>query len=76
MVDDLVVALTGASGSALGVRLVEVLLRAGRRVHLTISPAAGPLMVSSELLRKGVRNPPRMAVNSVNHHPMLAPTTR
>ncbi len=37
---DLVVALTGASGSLYGLRLVEVLLRAGRTVHLTISPAA------------------------------------
>lgn len=37
---DLVVALTGASGSPYGVRLVEVLLRAGRTVHLTVSPAA------------------------------------
>src|SRR5262245_9616421 len=40
MISDLVVALTGASGSPYGVRLVEVLLRAGRTVHLTISPAA------------------------------------
>lgn len=37
---DLVVAMTGASGSAYGVRLLDVLLRAGRTVHLTISPAA------------------------------------
>lgn len=37
---DLVVALTGASGAPYGVRLVEVLLRAGRTVHLTVSPAA------------------------------------
>ncbi|MBN9118352.1 MAG: UbiX family flavin prenyltransferase [Planctomycetes bacterium] len=37
---DLVVALTGASGAPYGVRLVEVLLRAGRTVHLTLSPAA------------------------------------
>ncbi|MBP3955227.1 UbiX family flavin prenyltransferase [Gemmata sp. G18] len=37
---DLVVAFTGASGSPYGLRLVEVLLRAGRAVHLTISPAA------------------------------------
>jgi 4-hydroxy-3-polyprenylbenzoate decarboxylase len=37
---DLVVALTGASGSVYGVRLIEVLLRAGRTVHLTVSPAA------------------------------------
>ncbi|QJW98285.1 UbiX family flavin prenyltransferase [Frigoriglobus tundricola] len=39
-VSDLVVAFTGASGSPYGVRLVEVLLRAGRAVHLTVSPAA------------------------------------
>ena len=37
---NLVVAMTGASGSAYAVRLVEVLLAAGRSVHLTISPAA------------------------------------
>lgn len=37
---DLVVAVTGASGSPYAIRLVEVLLRAGRTVHLTISPAA------------------------------------
>ncbi len=37
---DLVVAITGASGSPYGVRLLETLLRAGRTVHLTISPAA------------------------------------
>lgn len=39
-VSDLVIAFTGASGSPYGLRLVEVLLRAGRNVHLTISPAA------------------------------------
>lgn len=37
---DLVLAVTGASGSAYGVRLLEVLLRAGRTVHLVVSPAA------------------------------------
>lgn len=36
----IVVALTGASGAAYGLRLVEVLLRAGRTVHFTLSPAA------------------------------------
>ena len=39
MSSDLVVAITGASGSIYGVRLLEVLLAAGRRVHLVISPA-------------------------------------
>src|SRR5438034_1367352 len=38
--NDLVLALTGASGAPYGVRLLEVLLRAGRTVHLSISPAA------------------------------------
>jgi 4-hydroxy-3-polyprenylbenzoate decarboxylase len=37
---DLVLAITGASGSAYGVRLLEVLLAAGKRVHLVFSPAA------------------------------------
>lgn len=36
----LVVAITGASGSPYAVRLLRVLLDAGRTVHLTISPAA------------------------------------
>lgn len=37
---DLVLAMTGASGAVYGVRLLEVLLRAGRNVHFTLSPAA------------------------------------
>jgi flavin prenyltransferase len=41
---DLVVALTGASGAPYGVRLLEVLLAAGRTVHLVISPAAVQVM--------------------------------
>src|SRR5262245_57650840 len=41
---DLVVAFTGASGAPYGVRLVEVLLRAGRDVHLTLSPAAAEVL--------------------------------
>jgi 4-hydroxy-3-polyprenylbenzoate decarboxylase len=41
---DLVVALTGASGAPYGVRLIDVLLRAGRTVHLSISPAAVQVM--------------------------------
>jgi 4-hydroxy-3-polyprenylbenzoate decarboxylase len=37
---DLVLGMTGASGAPYGVRLLEVLLHAGRTVHLTVSPAA------------------------------------
>ena len=37
---DLVVAMTGASGSIYTTRLLEVMLAVGRNVHLTISPAA------------------------------------
>src|SRR6185437_3541156 len=48
--EPLVVAVTGASGAAYGVRLVEVLLRAGRTVHLTISPAAEEV-IAQELER-------------------------
>jgi flavin prenyltransferase len=41
---DLVVAITGASGSPYAVRLLEVLLKDGRTVHLVISPAATQVM--------------------------------
>jgi flavin prenyltransferase len=41
---DLVLAMTGASGSPYGVRLLELLLNAGRTVHLVISPAATEVM--------------------------------
>lgn len=37
---DLVLAFTGASGAPYGIRLLEVLVQAGRRVHLILSPAA------------------------------------
>ncbi|MFL5241747.1 MAG: UbiX family flavin prenyltransferase [Gemmataceae bacterium] len=37
---DLVLAFTGASGAPYGVRLLQVLIEAGRAVHLVISPAA------------------------------------
>lgn len=38
--DDLVVAMTGASGAPYAARLLHVLARSGRRVHLTMSPTA------------------------------------
>jgi 4-hydroxy-3-polyprenylbenzoate decarboxylase len=44
MAGDLVIAMTGASGSPYGVRLLDILLRAGRTVHLVISPAATQVM--------------------------------
>jgi 4-hydroxy-3-polyprenylbenzoate decarboxylase len=46
----LVVGVTGASGAAYAARLVEVLLAAGRRVHLAISPA-GAAVIGQELGR-------------------------
>lgn len=48
--NDLVLAMTGASGAPYGVRLLEVLLRAGRTVHLVISPA-GAQVIEQELDR-------------------------
>jgi 4-hydroxy-3-polyprenylbenzoate decarboxylase len=47
-VNDLVVAITGASGSAYAVRLLEVLVAAGRTVHLVVSPA-GQQVIGHEL---------------------------
>ena len=48
---DLVLAMSGASGSIYGVRLLETLLQAGRTVHLTLSPAATEVL-EQELERK------------------------
>lgn len=50
-VGDLVVAMTGASGAPYGLRLLEVLVRAGRTVHLTLSPA-GVQVIEQELDRR------------------------
>jgi flavin prenyltransferase len=41
---DLVLAMTGASGAPYGVRLLEVLLEAGRVVHLSMSPAGAEVL--------------------------------
>jgi flavin prenyltransferase len=46
----LVLAMTGASGAVYAVRLVEVLLSAGREVHLSISPS-GAAVLKQELDR-------------------------
>jgi 4-hydroxy-3-polyprenylbenzoate decarboxylase len=40
MSGDIVVAMTGASGAPYGLRLLDVLLRAQRTIHLVLSPAA------------------------------------
>src|SRR6202043_1351409 len=50
-IGDLVLALTGASGAPYGLRLLEILLRAGRRVHLTISPAGAEVLLQELDLR-------------------------
>lgn len=42
---DLVLAMTGASGVAYGLRLLETLVRADRTVHLTISPAGAEVLL-------------------------------
>lgn len=47
----LVVGITGASGAPYGVRLLEVLLAAGREIHLTISPS-GQAVIGEELGRR------------------------
>ena len=47
----LVVGITGASGAAYAVRLLEVLLAAGREVHLAISPS-GQAVIETELGRR------------------------
>jgi 4-hydroxy-3-polyprenylbenzoate decarboxylase len=47
-VNDLVLAMTGASGARYGLRLLEVLLRAGRNVHFVISPAGAEVLQQEE----------------------------
>ena len=43
---DLVVAISGASGSPYCLRLLEVLLQTGRTIHLTISPSAAEVLAT------------------------------
>ncbi len=47
----IVVAITGASGAPYGVRLLDVLLAAGREIHLAISPS-GQAVIGEELGRR------------------------
>ena len=42
---DFVLAMTGASGTPYGIRLLETLLHAGRTVHLTMSPAGAEVLL-------------------------------
>jgi 4-hydroxy-3-polyprenylbenzoate decarboxylase len=49
--NDLIVAMTGASGAPYGVRLLETLLLAGRTVHFIVSPA-GAEVLQLEMGRK------------------------
>jgi 4-hydroxy-3-polyprenylbenzoate decarboxylase len=48
---ELVLAITGASGAPYSLRFLEVLLRAGRQVHLTISPAGAEVLLQELDLR-------------------------
>jgi len=48
---DLVLAMTGASGAPYAVRLLQVLLDAGRAVHLVVSPSAAQVL-ATELGRR------------------------
>lgn len=53
---DLVVAITGASGAIYAIRLLEVLMMAGCRVHLTISPAATMVLDKELALSVNLQN--------------------
>ncbi|HLJ12469.1 MAG TPA: flavin prenyltransferase UbiX [Planctomycetaceae bacterium] len=53
---DLVVAMTGASGSIYAIRLLEVLLMAGHTVHLTISRAAALVLDRELAIRVDLEN--------------------
>jgi flavin prenyltransferase len=67
---DLVVAMTGASGSPYAQRLLEVLLRADRTVHLTISPAA------VEVFRKELGGTLHLDASAFDPAHLLGPSAR
>lgn len=54
---DLVLAITGGSGAPYAQRLLEVLLRAGRTVHVTISPAAAEVFAAELDRPLDLKNP-------------------
>jgi len=80
----LVLGITGASGAPYGVRLLEVLLAAGREVHLAISPS-GQAVIETELGRSidldrfdlaallGQAPPPAGRVHYHHHKNLMAP---
>ena len=64
--DNVVVAFTGASGSAYGARLVEVLLSQGASVHLVISPAAHQVFARElELSLAGPLTPAQLSSSTI-----------
>jgi len=88
MTKPIVLAISGASGSAFAVRLLEVLLAAGHTVHTTISPAArevfryelgltiDPQQVTlDELLPSRAAYPPNHPLNMVCPPRLATPLT-
>ncbi|MFM9058812.1 MAG: UbiX family flavin prenyltransferase [Planctomycetaceae bacterium] len=79
-----VLGITGASGAPYGVRLLEVLLAAGREVHLSISPS-GEAVLATELGRRidldrfdaaallGKALPPAGRLHYHHHKNLMAP---
>ncbi len=75
---NIVIAITGASGAAYGVRLVQVLLDAGQTVHLVISPSGAQVIEYELASRVDLREfdpvallgqmPSSAAVSLVYHH--------
>jgi 4-hydroxy-3-polyprenylbenzoate decarboxylase len=64
--DNIVVAFTGASGAAYGVRLVEVLLSQGATVHLVVSPAANQVFTRElELSLAGPLTPAKLFSSTI-----------
>src|SRR5687768_846254 len=61
----LVVSITGASGAVYSLRLLEVLLTAGRQVHLSISPS-GAAVLLQELQKK-------ISLERFDPHSLLSP---